>query len=72
MCTVDLCYPLRCENEALCQITGDQASCVCAEGYTGARCETGQKRSLLLKYYTSDTGPILSQIQIVIYKSIST
>lgn len=36
------CDATECENGGWCQAEGGSAACVCAAGYTGAACETGE------------------------------
>lgn len=36
------CDAKECENGGWCQAEGGSAVCVCAAGYTGAACETGE------------------------------
>ena len=39
---IDDCEPNRCQNGGSCTDLVDGYRCLCAEGYTGTNCETGE------------------------------
>ena len=42
----DPCDPNPCQNGGSCIREGSRVKCVCADGYTGRRCESGNYQAL--------------------------
>ena len=59
---IDECASSPCTNGATCSNQVNSYSCICAAGYTGAKCETGNVVLLTIYLSTEGTVPAIADL----------